>query len=105
MGGCLLNSVAISAFYALKKLSGKGKVGILDIDAHHGNGIAHCVQDEERIRYASIHEFREVTIFQKVSETIEKNAHMRTRTQVQRTHPRTHTHPRNMNPLANTGRR
>ena len=55
MGGCLLNSVAIAAFYALE--SGQAKrVGILDVDAHHGNGIAHCVQDEPRISFVSIHE-------------------------------------------------
>ena len=38
------------------------RVAILDIDAHHGNGGANCVQNEPRIRYCSIHE-----------EVIEKN--------------------------------
>ena len=59
MGGCLFNAAAISAFYALDKFSTQGQVAnvaILDIDAHHGNGVAHCVQDEARIRYCSIHE-------------------------------------------------
>jgi Deacetylases, including yeast histone deacetylase and acetoin utilization protein len=55
MGGCLLNNAAIAAFYALDQ-EGVRNVAILDIDAHFGNGIAHCVQDEERIRYCSIHE-------------------------------------------------
>mmetsp|Transcript_4295 Transcript_4295/g.8224 ORF Transcript_4295/g.8224 Transcript_4295/m.8224 type:complete len:571 (+) Transcript_4295:125-1837(+) len=55
MGGCLLNNAAIAAFYALDQ-EGVRNVAILDIDAHHGNGIAHCVQEEERIRYCSIHE-------------------------------------------------
>eukprot|EP00547_Thalassionema_nitzschioides_P001236 CAMPEP_0194215530 /NCGR_PEP_ID=MMETSP0156-20130528/17398_1 /TAXON_ID=33649 /ORGANISM="Thalassionema nitzschioides, Strain L26-B" /LENGTH=358 /DNA_ID=CAMNT_0038944063 /DNA_START=273 /DNA_END=1349 /DNA_ORIENTATION=+ len=54
MGGCLLNSVAIAAEYALAK--GAKSVAILDIDAHHGNGIAHCVQDNPRIKFVSLHE-------------------------------------------------
>mmetsp|Transcript_26089 Transcript_26089/g.39481 ORF Transcript_26089/g.39481 Transcript_26089/m.39481 type:complete len:452 (-) Transcript_26089:1-1356(-) len=54
MGGCLLNSVAIAAEYALSK--GAKSVAILDIDAHHGNGIAHCVQDNPRIKFVSLHE-------------------------------------------------
>ena len=60
MGGCLLNGPAIAAFRALEL--GAEHVAILDIDAHHGNGIANCIQNEPRIRYCSIHE-----------EVIEKN--------------------------------
>lgn len=55
MGGCLLNSAAIAAVYALDQPTVKS-VAILDIDAHHGNGIAHCIQDIPEIRYCSIHE-------------------------------------------------
>ena len=55
MGGCLFNNAAIAAHYALS-LKDVKNVAILDIDAHHGNGVAHCVQDEARIRYCSIHE-------------------------------------------------
>ncbi len=55
MGGCLLNSVAIAAIYALENPN-VTSVAILDIDAHHGNGIAHCVQDIPEICYCSIHE-------------------------------------------------
>lgn len=55
MGGCLLNSVAIAAVYALEKPK-VSSVAILDFDCHHGNGIAHCVQDIPAIRYCSIHE-------------------------------------------------
>lgn len=47
MGGCLINSVATAAFYAMEKYE---NVGIIDFDAHHGNGIANCVEDERRIR-------------------------------------------------------
>jgi acetoin utilization deacetylase AcuC-like enzyme len=56
MGGCLLNSVAIAAHYALATNDSIKKVAILDIDAHHGNGIAHCVQDNPNIRFVSLHE-------------------------------------------------
>jgi acetoin utilization deacetylase AcuC-like enzyme len=55
MGGCLLNSVAVAALYALDQ-KGVSSVAILDFDAHHGNGIANCVQDIPKIRYCSIHE-------------------------------------------------
>jgi acetoin utilization deacetylase AcuC-like enzyme len=55
MGGCLLNSVSIAAVYALEQPK-VYSVAILDIDAHHGNGIAHCMQDIPEIRYCSIHE-------------------------------------------------
>lgn len=53
-----LRNVALAGFYALEELGAGSVVGILDIDAHHGNGIAHLVQAEERIRYVSIHERR-----------------------------------------------
>ena len=53
-GGCLLNSIAIAANYALSQ--GARTVSILDFDAHHGNGIAHCIDDNANIRYVSIHE-------------------------------------------------
>jgi acetoin utilization deacetylase AcuC-like enzyme len=55
MGGCLINSVAVAACYALDQPSVQS-VAILDVDAHHGNGIAHCIQDIPSIRYCSIHE-------------------------------------------------
>ena len=57
MGGCLLNGCAVAAYYALKSHPDVERVAILDIDAHHGNGIAACVQDRPPIRYCSIHEF------------------------------------------------
>jgi len=70
MGGCFFNSASIAAFYALDQPNVQN-VAILDIDAHHGNGIAHCVEDEPRIRYCSIHEVAkdgEYMINQKVRE-------------------------------------
>ena len=62
MGGCLLNGPAIAARHIIHHSLNSTleevmpRVAILDIDAHHGNGIANCVQDEPRIRYVSIHE-------------------------------------------------
>jgi len=55
MGGCLLNSAAIAATYALEQ-PGVQSVAILDVDAHHGNGIAHCIEANPAIRYCSLHE-------------------------------------------------
>jgi len=57
MGGCLLNGCAVAAYYALKTRPEIKRVSIVDIDAHHGNGIAACVQDRPPMRYYSIHEF------------------------------------------------
>jgi acetoin utilization deacetylase AcuC-like enzyme len=48
-GGCLLNSVSIAADYALEQ-SMVSSVSILDIDADHGNGIAHRTQAIQEIR-------------------------------------------------------
>ena len=52
MGGyCYLNNAAIGANY----LSKKGKVAILDIDFHHGNGIQDIFYHRDDVFYASIH--------------------------------------------------
>lgn len=57
MGGCLLNSCAIAANYALEAYHDKVKrVAILDVDAHHGNGVAACVEERRGVKYCSIHE-------------------------------------------------
>jgi acetoin utilization deacetylase AcuC-like enzyme len=64
MGGCLINSVAVAACYALDQPSVKS-VAILDVDAHHGNGIAHCIQDVPSIRYCSIHEAESKAMIQR----------------------------------------
>ncbi|GMH56650.1 hypothetical protein TrRE_jg2049 [Triparma retinervis] len=55
MGGCLINAISCAAYYALEA-EGITSVGVLDIDAHHGNGIANTIEGEERIRYVSLHE-------------------------------------------------
>jgi acetoin utilization deacetylase AcuC-like enzyme len=55
MGFCYLNSVAIAARYALA--TGCERVAIWDFDAHHGNGTEEIVLGNERIRFASIHQY------------------------------------------------
>lgn len=52
MGGyCYFNNAAIAANY----LSKKGKVAILDIDFHHGNGTQNIFYDRADVLYVSIH--------------------------------------------------
>ena len=55
MGFCYLNSIAIAAYYALA--TGCERVGIWDFDAHHGNGTEEIVFGNNRIRFASIHQY------------------------------------------------
>lgn len=52
MGGyCYINNAAVAA-YALKE---RGRVAVLDIDYHHGNGTQHILWDEPEILFASLH--------------------------------------------------
>ena len=59
MGGCLFNTAAVGAFYALTV--GFSSVAVVDFDAHFGNGIADCVSGESKIHYFSIHEETKVS--------------------------------------------
>lgn len=52
MGGyCYFNNAAVAAEY----LSKKGKVAILDIDFHHGNGTQRIFYDRSDVLYVSLH--------------------------------------------------
>jgi len=52
MGGyCYFNNAAIAADW----LTGLGKVAILDVDYHHGNGTQAIFWDDPRVLYTSIH--------------------------------------------------
>ena len=54
MGGyCYLNNAAIAAREAERR--GAGRVAILDIDYHHGNGTQDIFYDDPAIFFASIH--------------------------------------------------
>jgi acetoin utilization deacetylase AcuC-like enzyme len=55
MGFCYLNSIAIAALNALN--DGCERVAIWDFDAHHGNGTEAIVIGNQRILFASIHQY------------------------------------------------
>lgn len=54
MGFCLFNSVAVAA--ASLAASGR-RVAIVDVDAHHGNGIQDVFWRRDDVLYASIHQY------------------------------------------------
>jgi acetoin utilization deacetylase AcuC-like enzyme len=55
MGFCLYNNVAIGALHALRG-HGLGRVAVVDIDVHHGNGTQTIAEREARLFFASTHE-------------------------------------------------
>jgi acetoin utilization deacetylase AcuC-like enzyme len=55
MGFCYFSNIAIAVFDALE--NGAERVAIWDFDGHHGNGTEAIVGHNERIRFASIHQF------------------------------------------------
>jgi len=55
MGFCYFSNVAVGALNALE--NGAERVAIWDFDGHHGNGTEAIVAHNERIRFASIHQF------------------------------------------------
>jgi len=55
MGFCYLNSIAIAALNAIS--DGYERVAIWDFDAHHGNGTEAIVAGNQRILFASIHQY------------------------------------------------
>jgi acetoin utilization deacetylase AcuC-like enzyme len=55
MGFCYFSNVAIAGLDALE--NGAASVAIWDFDAHHGNGTEAIVANNDRMRFASIHQF------------------------------------------------
>jgi acetoin utilization deacetylase AcuC-like enzyme len=55
MGFCYFNQIAVAALDALEH--GAMRVGIWDFDAHHGNGTEAIVAGNQRIAFASVHQF------------------------------------------------
>ena len=53
-GYCVFNDLAISAMHAIENL-GVGRVAILDLDVHQGDGTATILSKEERTRTISVH--------------------------------------------------
>jgi acetoin utilization deacetylase AcuC-like enzyme len=56
MGFCLFGNIAIAAKVALTQ-HGIGKVAIVDIDVHHGNGTQALVGDDPNILFISSHQY------------------------------------------------
>lgn len=54
-GFCLINSIAVAVRYALDVL-GMKRVAVIDIDAHHGNGIEEILAEDERVALFSFYE-------------------------------------------------
>ncbi|KAB2958500.1 MAG: histone deacetylase, partial [Thermoanaerobaculia bacterium] len=56
MGFCYLNHVALAAERALGR-HGLGRVAIVDVDVHHGNGTQHLFEERAEVFYASLHQW------------------------------------------------
>ena len=55
MGFCLINNVAVAAEYLVVE-KGAGKVAIIDLDLHHGNGTQDIFWERGDVSYISIHQ-------------------------------------------------
>uniref|UniRef100_A0A8D0BKA9 Histone deacetylase domain-containing protein n=1 Tax=Salvator merianae TaxID=96440 RepID=A0A8D0BKA9_SALMN len=62
MGFCFFNSVAITAKYLRDKLN-VGKILIVDLDVHHGNGTQQAFYADPSILYVSLHRYDEGNFF------------------------------------------
>jgi acetoin utilization deacetylase AcuC-like enzyme len=54
MGFCLVNNVIVGARRAQR--AGRGRVLIIDWDVHHGNGTQALMEQDETLRYVSLHQ-------------------------------------------------
>ena len=55
IGFCFFNNVAIAAKYLHAEWKVE-RIGIIDFDAHHGNGTQHIFEEDPSVYYYSIHE-------------------------------------------------
>jgi acetoin utilization deacetylase AcuC-like enzyme len=55
MGFCFINNIAVAARY-LQEAWGIERIGIIDFDAHHGNGTQQIFLEDPAVFYYSIHE-------------------------------------------------
>ncbi len=55
MGFCLLNTLAVAVRVAQREL-GVGRVAVVDIDVHHGNGTQEIFYDDPSVLYTSLHQ-------------------------------------------------
>jgi len=56
MGFCLFNNAAVAA-RAAQRLHGAGKVAVVDIDVHHGNGTQDVFYEDPSVLYCSLHQW------------------------------------------------
>jgi acetoin utilization deacetylase AcuC-like enzyme len=56
-GLCIFNNIALSVLYLREKLNFSGKIAIIDIDNHFGDGLAHYFYEDPSVLYISIHEY------------------------------------------------
>ena len=56
MGFCLVGNIGVGAHHA-RRVHGASRVLIVDWDVHHGNGTQDLVQDDEGIRFVSLHQW------------------------------------------------
>lgn len=56
MGFCLFNNIALGARY-LNEYYSAGKIMIVDIDVHHGNGTQSAFYNTDEVLYVSLHQF------------------------------------------------
>jgi acetoin utilization deacetylase AcuC-like enzyme len=56
MGFCLFNNAAIGALRACE-VHGLERVAVIDFDVHHGNGTQARFEDDDRLFYASTHQY------------------------------------------------
>jgi len=56
MGFCLFNNVALGACYLRERYAAE-RVMVVDLDAHHGNGIQNAFYQTDRVLYLSAHLF------------------------------------------------
>jgi acetoin utilization deacetylase AcuC-like enzyme len=56
MGFCIFNNIAVGAAYALEHCDHQ-RIAIIDFDVHHGNGTQEMFYEDERVLYASIHQY------------------------------------------------
>ena len=56
-GLCIFNNIALSILYLRQQRNFSGKIAILDIDDHFGDGLAHYFYEDPSVLYISIHEY------------------------------------------------